>query len=312
MTRRRLLATLGVASAAAAQRVRPKVWKPKLGFLTQFVEANLDFARQEGFTSVQFQAAPGLDTDQDIERAKAALARNGLYLSSVISTVNHTDPDPAVRKRVNAGFARAIETAARLGAPYVGSASGSMPGRRLDDQVSEIVRVYTEQYFPLCEKHKIRILWEPWPGGPNIATGPVGYEALFRAFGDSPYVGLLYDPSHLVWQMMDPVQCARDYADKIFDVHLKDCEILWPVVRRAGIQPVNGARWWRFRLPGYGDIDWRGFFNVLAAGGYQGAMNIEHEDELYGAPPGADGAFSEDMKSGLRVCHAFLRQFVPA
>ena len=63
---------------------------------------------------------------------------------------------------------------------------------------------------------------------------------------------------------MDPVQAARDFATKIYDVHLKDTEILWHVVRKAGIQPVNHARWWRFRVPGEGSVDWKGFFAVLS------------------------------------------------
>jgi hypothetical protein len=46
-----------------------------------------------------------------------------------------------------------------------------------------------EKYFASCEKNKVRILWEPYAGGPNIATGPVGWEALFKAFNDSPHVG---------------------------------------------------------------------------------------------------------------------------
>lgn len=312
MTRRTVLAALGAASASAAQTQKPPVWQPKIGFLTRFVEANLDFARQEGFTSVQFQASPGLDTDQEIERARAALARTGLHLSSLMSVENHTDPDPAARRRANDGFVRTIEKAARLGAPYVATMSGNLPGRPLAAQVAEIVRVYNERYFPVCQKHNIRILWEPWPGGPNIATGPVGYEALFRAFGGSPYVGLLYDPSHLLWQMMDPIACARDFAAHIFDVHLKDCEIHWATLRRVGFNPLERTRWWRFRLPGFGEVDWRGFFNVLAAAGYRGAMNIEHEDEIYGWPPGPDGVFTDGVKAGLRVSLRFLRQYVPA
>ena len=145
----------------------------------------------------------------------------------------------------------------------------------------------------------MRILWEPWPDGPNIATSPVGYEALFKAFNDSPYVGLQYDPSHLVRQFMDPIQTARDFVDKIYDVHLKDTEILWPVLRAGGIHPVNGAKWWRYRIPGMGSINWREFFNVLESVGYTGAMSIEQEDPLYGADhnPGPD--FSEDFKLGF-------------
>ncbi len=102
-----------------------------------------------------------------------------------------------------------------------------MRERPFQQQVDDIVRVYTERYFPACQANKVRILWEPYPGGANIAISPAGFEALFKGFGDSPYVGLQYDPSHLVWQMMDPIQTARDFADKIYDVHLKDTEIRW-------------------------------------------------------------------------------------
>ena len=52
----------------------------------------------------------------------------------------------------------------------------------MQQQVDEIVKVYTEKYFPVCEKNKVRILWEPYAGAPTIATGPVGWEALFKAF----------------------------------------------------------------------------------------------------------------------------------
>ncbi len=67
----------------------------------------------------------------------------------------------------------------------------------------------------------------------NIGTSPVGWEALFKAFHDSPHVGLQFDPSHLVWQFMDPVAAAREFIDKIYDVHLKDCEIQWHLLKSA-------------------------------------------------------------------------------
>jgi sugar phosphate isomerase/epimerase len=224
---------------------------------------------------------------------------------------NHINPDPAARTAGNARFVKAIELAGKMKVPYVGTMSGKIEGKKLEEQVAEIVKVYTEKYFPVCQKHNVKICWEPWAGGPNIATGPVGYEALFKAFDNSPYVGLLFDPSHLQWQMMDPVQAARDFVDKIWDVHLKDTEILWHVVRKTGINPLNNARWWRFRLPGSGIVDWRGFFAVLAEAGYQGAMNIEHEDEFY--YPAYDGPnFTEQFKQGFRIAHQYLKQYVPA
>ena len=311
-TRRTALAALA-APVAFAQTGRPRNWKPKLGILTRYSEANVEFARKEGFTALQLSVGPGLPADAPddlIAKVKDNVGRAGLYVSSLMSSENHVAPDAAERAAVNARFARTIEMAGKLGVPFVAGMSGNMPGRRLNDQVDEIVRVYTEKYFPLCEKHNVKIVWETWAGGPNLATGPVGYEALFKGFDNSPYVGLLFDPSHLQWQFMDPVACARTWVDRIWDVHLKDCEILWPVLRRTGINPLDSSRWWRFRLPGAGMVDWKGFFSVLQEAGYQGAMNIEHEDAFY-YPQYAGSDFTEPYKSGFRVAHDFLRQYVP-
>jgi len=92
------------------------------------------------------------------------------------------------------------------------------------------------------------------------------------------------------------VQAARDFSSKIYDVHLKDTEILWHVVRRAGIEPVDGSRWWRFRIPGYGSVDWKGFFTVLEEVGYAGAMNIENEDNFFS--PATKATTSPSRSSG--------------
>ncbi len=162
---------------------------------------------------------------------------------------NHIDPDPAKRDIQNTKTVKMIELAGKLDIPNIGGQSGTIPMQPLQQQVDEIERVYTERYFKVLEANKVRILWEPYAGGPNIATGPVGWEALFKKFNNSPNVGLQFDPSHLVWQMMDEVQAARDFGDKIYDVHLKDTEILWHLVKKGGIQPVNRQSWWRFRVP---------------------------------------------------------------
>ena len=94
-------------------------------------------------------------------------------------------------------------------------------------------------------------------------------------------------------------------------MHLKDTEIRWNILRKTGINPVNNARWWRFRLPGAGQIDWKAFFTVLMDAGFEGAMNIEHEDDLY-HPSYTNNEFGDGYKTGFRVAHQFLRQLVPA
>ena len=78
-----------------------------------------------------------------------------------------------------------------------------------------------------------------------------------------------------------------------------------PIVRHVG------ARWWRFRVPGYGSVDWKGFFSVLAEAGYQGAMNIENEDPFYEPSYDQQGNFTENFKRGFRQAHEFLRTLAP-
>jgi sugar phosphate isomerase/epimerase len=318
LSRRNLIGALALSPAAQAIAQQRKGSNPKLGILANYSDANVRFAKQEGFTSIGLFAHTKTTLDlntmppQRVEQVKRSIKESGLYLSVIgAHQMNHTAVDAAERARNNAYFVKAIELACELGAPFVGTVSGKMPDRTLPQQVDEIVRVYNEKYFPVCQKYKVRILWEPWAGGPNVATGPVAYEALFKTFGNSPYVGLQYDPSHLAWQMMDPVQAARDFVDKIYDVHLKDTEIRWPVLRKVGIQPWDNTKWWRFRVPGSGIVDWKGFFTVLMEAGYQGAMNIEHEDDLYGTPYDGED-FTPNFKKGFTVAQKFLRQYVPA
>jgi sugar phosphate isomerase/epimerase len=310
LTRRTVLSAASAAALAQAQRQYPN-WKPKLGVFARYSDSNLDFVKSEGFTSVQLRLDPDKMSDSEISRIKGRIQASGIYVSSLGCDGNHIDPDPAKRAKQNEYTLKCIELCGKLGIPAIGGQSGTIRDQPLNQQVDEIKRVYTEKYFAACEKNRVRILWEPYAGGPNIATGPVGWEALFNAFGSGVPIGLQFDPSHLVWQFMDPVQAARDFADKIYDVHLKDTEILWHVVRRGGIQPVNKARWWRFRLPGNGSVDWKGFFAVLGESGYTGAMNIENEDEFYYPAYDEQGNFTEQFKRGFRVAHQFLKTLVP-
>lgn len=301
---------MSAAALAQAQRRNRPNWKPKVGVLAQYSDSNLEWVKNEGFTSMQLRIDPTKVDDAEIARIKGKIQQSGIYVSSLAVDGNHIDPDPQKRARMNQFAVQCIELCGKLGIPAIGGQSGTIREKPLQEQVDEIVKVYNEKYFAACEKNKVRILWEPYAGGPNIATGPVGWEALFKAFGNSQNVGLQFDPSHLVWQFMDPIAAARDFVDKIYDVHLKDTEILWHVLRRTGIQPPNNARWWRFRIPGYGSVDWKGFFTVLAEAGYQGAMNIENEDNFY-YPAYEQGNFTEQYKRGFRTAHEFLKTLVP-
>jgi sugar phosphate isomerase/epimerase len=309
-TTRRAILQSAVAAAVldcVPARAATAHWKPKLGIYCRYSPANIAFAGKEGFTCVQLSTGGPISpesTDEQLAEVKRSLAAAGLTISALNGGGNHLDP--VVQQR----FVKIIELAGRLGVSCIGGSSGAIAGRPLNEQVQAIVKAYETQYFASCEKYKVRILWEPYVNPANIATTPVAFAALLRAFNDSPYVGLQMDPSHLAWQMIDPVEATREFAQYIFNVHLKDTEILWPVVHRGGIQPIDNAKWWRFRLPGSGVIDWKGFFTALADAGYAGGMNIENEDEFY--YPNYDGTdFTESFKEGFRIAHNYVRQFVP-
>jgi sugar phosphate isomerase/epimerase len=313
ITRRTVVGAIALSAAAQAQqRRKPVEWKPKLGILGRYTPANVQFASAQGFANMILDN-PRADQlgDADIEAMRSTLRQANVSVSTLQVTQNHISPDPAQRERENAYFAKAIELAGKLGAPYVGAMSGKDPAKPFQQQIDEIVRVYNEKYFPACERAKVRIVWEPWPEGPNLATSPVGYEALFKAFGDSPHVGIQFDPSHFVRQFMDPMRIAREYVDRIHDVHLKDTEILTDRLQSGGINPPNRQQWWRYRIPGMGQIRWNEFFSILQDAGYHGAMSIEHEDALYGADnnPGPD--FSDEYKVGFVMGKRYLSQYVP-
>ena len=326
MTRRTLVGSLAAAATLRSQSASSSLpspdhahreWKPLLGVLGQYTPANVEFAKAQGFTNMILSAGPRstLDaitvTDTQVEEVKATLSKHGMQVSAFQIDGNHIDPDPAKRARENEYIVKAIDLAGKLGVHNIGTQSGKDAAKSFPAQVDEIVRVYHEKYFAACERNQVRLLWEPYPEAANIATSPVGFAALFKAFGDTPWVGLQYDPSHLVRQFMDPIQTARDFVDKIYDVHLKDTEIMWPVLRAGGIMPVNGARWWRYRIPGMGSIVWRDFFTVLQSVGYTGAMSIEQEDPLYGGEGNHGPDFSEEFRMGFVMAKRYLAQYVP-
>ena len=166
------------------------------GILGPYTPANVQFAHALGYTNMILGSSPRstLDaatiTDAQIETVRKTLDDAEMHVSALQVTQNHISPDPAKRNQENAYFIKAIELAGKLGIPHMGAMSGKNAALPFPKQIDEIVRVYTEKYFPVCEQFKVRIGWEPWPEGPNLATCAVGYEALFKAFHNSPYVGL--------------------------------------------------------------------------------------------------------------------------
>jgi sugar phosphate isomerase/epimerase len=106
-------------------------------------------------------------------------------------------------------------------------------------------------------------------------------ERLFELFKHRKTLGLNFDPSHLLWQGVNEVGFARDFAKKIYHVHVKDVKMFNN--DRAGILgsflPFGDTRRkWNFVSVGHGDVDFDGIIRELNAVRYEGPLSVEWED----------------------------------
>ncbi|MBC7594825.1 MAG: sugar phosphate isomerase/epimerase [Kineosporiaceae bacterium] len=103
--------------------------------------------------------------------------------------------------------------------------------------------------------------------------------------------GFNWDPSHMMWQNIDPVAFIADFADRIYHVDCKDTRLRTPNGRNGvlGSHLAWGDlhRGWDFVSTGRGDVPWDDSFRALRAIGYSGPISVEWEDagmdRLHGA-----------------------------
>jgi sugar phosphate isomerase/epimerase len=112
-------------------------------------------------------------------------------------------------------------------------------------------------------------------------------------------VGANFDPSHLVWQGIDPIEAVRELgrAGAIVHAHAKDTYVDAANVRRNGVLDTKRYdlvrdRAWTFRTVGYGHGEsmWRDLVSALRVNGYDHVLSIEHEDILASRDEGLERA----------------------
>ena len=104
---------------------------------------------------------------------------------------------------------------------------------------------------------------------------------LLDTFEWRPTLGINFDPSHLIWQGVDPAMFLFDFADRVYHVHIKDAKL--NLNGRNGILGSHitfgdQRRGWNFVSPGHGDVDFDNIIRVLNQKGYTGPLSIEWED----------------------------------
>jgi sugar phosphate isomerase/epimerase len=148
----------------------------------------------------------------------------------------------------------------------------------IDDAFAEIVKLWTPilDEFDSCG---VKFALEVHPT--EIAFDFYTAARLLKEFKDRPTLGFNFDPSHLIWQGMKPHLFVRDFASRIYHVHMKDA-----AVTLDGRSSIIGShlafgdnrRGWNFRSLGHGDVDFESIVRELNAAGYAGPLSVEWED----------------------------------
>lgn len=104
---------------------------------------------------------------------------------------------------------------------------------------------------------------------------------LFETFEYRPTLGLNFDPSHLVWQGIEPHLFIREFPERIYHVHMKDVAVT--LDGKAGILgshlPFGDLqRGWNFRSLGHGDVNFEDIIRELNSIQYKGPLSVEWED----------------------------------
>lgn len=247
----------------------------------------------------------------DLGAAKAipaALAAKGIAISGLAYYPNPLHPDAAHRAAVIAHLKQVIVAAAAMGVPLVNTFCGGDAARPLDDNWREAERVWPE-IIAFARGHGVKLAFEncpmifsadEWPGGHNIAYSPLIWRRILEAWGDD--VGMNFDPSHLVWQMIDLARFIREFGPAMLHVHAKDLMIDRDGLYEHGIMSA-GMGWQIPRMPGLGEVDWPTFFSGLYRAGYDGPVIIEHEDRTF---EGND----EKLKRGFLLARDILQPLI--
>jgi sugar phosphate isomerase/epimerase len=304
----------------------------KLGFLTACLpDLSLDevaaWAATSGFEALEVAAWPERDADRpftashlkaekfssrDAEQIRGLFERHDLTLSSVAFYDNNLHPHPGERKAINEHVRDCIETAAALGCPTVGTFIGRDPTKSVSENLQEAESVFQ----PLVEHADglgVKIViencfmegWHPDGYAGNLAYSPELWEWMF-----SLGVYLNFDPSHLVWLGIDPTEAVRPYVDRILHAQAKDIQLFpdrrnqygWPGKSVVREDPWD-VGWWRYRVPGLGQVDWVRLIDSLYEGGFEGVLSVEHEDPVWG---GAE----DRVKVGLEIAFQTLRPLI--
>jgi sugar phosphate isomerase/epimerase len=205
----------------------------------------------------------------------------------------------AVRKRAAEELKLTAKVARKLGVEVITGFTGSkiwpyvamfppVPSHVIDAGYEDFAARWNP-ILDVFDDQGVRYAHEVHPG--EIAYDYWTCVRALEAVDHRPAFGFNWDPSHMMWQGVDPVGFIIEFADRIYHVDCKDTRIR-PTSGRSGILGSHLAwgdprRGWDFVSTGHGDVPWEDAFRALRHAGYSGPISVEWEDagmdRLHGA-----------------------------
>ncbi|PLR76699.1 xylose isomerase [Bacillus sp. V3-13] len=258
-----------------------------------------------------------LDNPDKIKQYKKAVYDRGLSISALSCHGNPLHPNKQFARNSHETWRKTVLLAEQLEIPVICGFSGcpgdhseaknpnwvtcSWPPEYMDTlnwQWNEVVIPYWQEEAKFAKQHGIhQIAFEMHPG--FVVYNPETLLKLRNKVGTS--VGANFDPSHLVWQGIDPVEAIKllGREEAIFHFHAKDTYLDQANIRINGVLDTKHYgkildRSWTFRSVGYGHGEkvWRDMMSALRAVGYDYVVSIEHEDMLASIDEGLSKAIS--------------------
>lgn len=304
----------------------------KLGFVSAILDQSnyeemMDIAGEMGFACVEVACWPQgkaerryagvshidvdrvLSDDAYAEHILTYAKEKGVEISSLAFYPNTMDGDLEKRAGAVEHLETVIAASAKLGVNMVTTFIGRDQSKTVEENL-ELVKEIWPPILCLAEEKGVRIAIEncpmlfgpdQWPGGQNLMTTPANWKKIFDIL-PSDNLGINYDPSHFVWQMIDYIKPIYEFKDKIFHVHYKDIKIYPDRLNQVGIMAYP-LEFMSPKIPGYGDVDWGKYVSALTDIGYDGCTCIEVEDKFF------EGT-KEKVLDSLRLSKRYMEQFV--
>lgn len=320
-------------SAVCGQHsVNEGAYKMKLGFVSAILDQSnyeemIDIASELGFECVEVACWPQgkaerryagvshIDAERVLEDDTYAkhmidyATAKKIEISSLAYYPNTMDADMEKRSAAVNHLKVLIRASAKLGVNMVTTFIGRDPTKTVEENL-ELVKEIWPSILEEAEKNGVKVAIEncpmlfgadQWPGGQNLMTTPANWRRVFEIL-PSENLGINYDSSHFVWQMIDYIRPIYEFKDKIFHVHYKDIKVYPDKLQQVGIMgyPLD---FMSPKLPGYGDVDWGKYVSALTDIGYDGYTCIEVEDKYF------EGS-QEKVLDSLRLSKRYMDQFV--